>query len=266
MNKAIKTKFTDNYQIFQLARTNSKGGGVALLALKHLQPVLIREGDDDAEAISVMIETNTLKVRCVVGYTQEKYNINQKEKFWNFLSKEVIGAEQEGQGLLIQMDSNAHAGSSMLPHDMIPQNNNGKLLLAFVAQHPSISVVNAMDLCEGTVTRIRETVKTVERSTIDFFLVNTILKPFITKMTIDTQKEFGLTNYAQMKTNKKAIQSDHCPMKLEMDIQYSNIKPKRIEHFNLRNKVCQESFKDETEKSKIFEDCFENISTPLTQI
>ena len=78
-SKPIKTKHTDTYQTFQLQRTNSKGGGVALLALKHLQPVLIREGDDDAEAISVMITTKKLKIKCVVGYTQEKYNDNQKE-------------------------------------------------------------------------------------------------------------------------------------------------------------------------------------------
>ena len=87
VSKPIMTNYTGSYQIFQLARTNLKGGGVALLALKHLQPVLIREGDDDAEAISVMITTNKLKVRCIVGYTQEKYNDNQKEKFLDFFIK-----------------------------------------------------------------------------------------------------------------------------------------------------------------------------------
>ena len=85
-------------------------------------------------------------------------------------------------------------------------------------------------------------------------------------MTIDTEKEFCLTNFAQIKSNKKAIQSDHCPMKLEINIQYSHIKPQRIEHFNLRNKKCQESFKNETEKTSIFENCFKINSTPLTQI
>ena len=123
-----------------------------------------------------------------------------------------------------------------------------------------------MDLCEGTETRIRETVNNVEKSTIDFYLVNSTIKPFITKMTIDTEIEFCLSNFAQIKANRKVIQSDHCPMKLEINIQYSNIKPQRIEHFNLRNTKCQESFKKETEETNLFDNCFNNNLPPLKQI
>ena len=190
VNKPIKTEHTDNYKIFQLPRTNSKGGGVALCAVKHLQPVLIGEGDNEVEAISVMITTKQMKIRCVCGYTQEKYNDDQKDRYWEFMSKEVMEADENQQGLIIQMDANAHAGASVLKHYMLPQNNNGKRLCSFLKQHPSISVVNAMSLCEGTVTRIRETVKSVEKSSIDFYFVNDILKPFITKMKIDSKKEF----------------------------------------------------------------------------
>ena len=86
------------------------------------------------------------------------------------------------------MDANARAGASLLKHDMIPQNNNGKRLCDFLKRHPNVSVVDAMDICEGTVTRIRETVKSVEKSSIDFYIVNDMLKPFITNITIDTKK------------------------------------------------------------------------------
>ena len=266
IRKPIRTDNTDNYQIFQLPRTNSKGGGVALCAIKHLQPVLIREGDDQAEAISISITTNQMKIWCVCGYTQEKYNEDQKDKFWDFMSREVIEAEDLEQGLLIQMDANAHAGASVLKHDTIPQNNNGKRLCEFLKRHPNVSVVNAMDICEGTVTRIRETVKSVEKSSIDFYIVNDILKPFITKMTIDTNKEFGLTNYAQMKKNKRAIQSDHCPMTLELNIKYSKIKPQRSEHFNFRNRECQRTFKVMTGETNELTKCFENNLSPIMQI
>ena len=266
VTKPIKTEHTESYRIFQLPRTNSKGGGVALCASKHLQPVLLREGDDEAEAISIMITTNQLKIRCVCGYTQEKYNDDQKEKFWEFMSKEVIEAEDEQQGLLIQMDANAYVGRSVLKHDMKPQNDNGKILCAFLKRHPNVSVVNAMDLCEGTVTRIRETVKSVEMSSIDFFFVNDILKPFITKMTIDTRKEFCLTNYAQVKQNGRAIPSDHCPMLLDMNIKYSKIKPVRTEQFNFRNKECQATFKQITEDSNELNGCFENDLPTIKQI
>ena len=164
------------------------------------------------------------------------------------------------------MDSNAHAGPSMLAHDVIPQNQNGKRLLAFLARNPCLSVVNAMDICEGTVTRIRKTVKGVERSTIDFYIVNNTFKPFITKMTIDTDKEYGLTNFAQIKINKRPIQSDHCPLMLKANITYSKIKPERIEHFNMRNTECQQKFKTITDETQIFEDCFNDSLPPLKQI
>ena len=266
VTKPIRTEHTSGYDIFQLPRINFNGGGVALCAVKHLQPVLLREGDNETEAISVSITTNQMKIRCVCGYTQEKYSDDQKEKFWDFMSREVLEAEDAEQGIIIQMDSNAHAGTYVLKHDMIPQNNNGRRLCEFLKRHPNISVVNAMDICDGTVTRIRETVKSVEKSSIDFYLVNDILKPFIIKMTIDTKKEFCLTNYAHIKKNKQAIQSDHCPMTLQLRIKYSKIKPQRNEHFNFRNSECQNIFKTLTEETDELTQCFENNLPAIKQI
>ena len=42
-----------DYIIFRLERENSRGGGLAIGALKELKPVLLKEGNDEADAISV---------------------------------------------------------------------------------------------------------------------------------------------------------------------------------------------------------------------
>ena len=56
-----------NYQIFELRRQKTKeeggkgmsGGGLAIGALHDVKPVLIRQGDDNCECMSIQIE-NTL--------------------------------------------------------------------------------------------------------------------------------------------------------------------------------------------------------------
>ena len=45
------------------------------------------------------------------------------------------------------------------------------------------------------------------------------------------------------------IQSDHNPLILDLDNEFTKIKPERREMFNLKNKACQEAFKQETENS-----------------
>ena len=58
----------NNFIIFELVRQNKEGGGLALGCAKELQPVWLREGDDQVEALSVEIVLKTMKIRCVVAY------------------------------------------------------------------------------------------------------------------------------------------------------------------------------------------------------
>ena len=88
-----------------------------------------------------------------------------------------------------------------------------------------------------------------EESVLDFMIVNEKLSPFLHKMVIDEDRIFSLTNLAQIAKNKRIIESDHNPLILDLNIQYSKRKPDRIEMFNLKNRKCQELFKLETEKN-----------------
>ena len=99
-------------------------------------------------------------------------------------------------------------------------------------------------------THIQMNHEKTEESVLDFMIVNEKLSPFLHKMLIDEDRIFSLTNLAQITKNKRIIESDHNPIILDLNIQYSKRKPDRIEMFNLKNKACQELFKLETENNQ----------------
>ena len=96
LNKKQKFKIENpEYIIFRLEREATGGGGLVIGALENLKPVLIKEGDDESEALTVLIEVSNLKVRLVVGYganesdrQAKKLETTQKErknKLWEYL-------------------------------------------------------------------------------------------------------------------------------------------------------------------------------------
>ena len=100
-----ETKFKDEgkfkipgYSIFELVRkSRDGGGGLALGCDNKLHPVWVREGDDNAEAISVVISVKEMKIRCCVGYgPQENDLIDRKNAFWNYLDEDVLQARSSG--------------------------------------------------------------------------------------------------------------------------------------------------------------------------
>ena len=78
------------------------------------ESTFINGGNDDTEVMSVLVLVGDIPIRIVVGYgVQENATKEEKEKFWDFIEKELIQAEREEQGLIIQMDGNLHAGENL---------------------------------------------------------------------------------------------------------------------------------------------------------
>ena len=77
-------------------------------------------------------------------------------------------------------------------------------------------------------------------------------------MLIDEARLFCLSNIAQIKKNGKIIESDHNSMIAKFNLKVEKRKPDRQEMFNLRNKACQEAFKDATDDNPELLSCFEN--------
>ena len=201
-------------------------------------------------------------MRIVTAYgPQENAVKDKKDTFWEVLEKEINDAEFEEEGLILQMDGNLHAGPDLLKNDPNKQNQNGRLFMEFLERNPHLTVVNALNVCEGLITRSRNVENKIEQAVLDFFVVNEKILPFIKRMIVDENKKFGLINLAQIKKNKHWVESDHNALLLEMELSEGREKPKREEILNLRNRVCQEAFKVETENNEDLLNCFKNNFT-----
>ena len=108
----IKTPSSKNYTFYELHRSKTAekgetGGGLALGVLNSLEPSWISEGDDNCETITVEIWVEGFPIRLVCGYGPQEYdNPSRKQKFWDYLNKEVDDASKDGAAFILQMDGN----------------------------------------------------------------------------------------------------------------------------------------------------------------
>jgi hypothetical protein len=156
------------------------------------------------------------------------------------------------------MDGNFRAGPEIIPGDPHSMNNNGKLFKEFLSKNSHLSVVNSLNLCSGLITRRRQTKLRLEESVLDVFVVCDKILAYITKMVVDEEKQFVLTNYNKVKGEIVAKDSDHHTLVLYMNIPYAILKPKRIEMFNLKSQEGQEKFQLLTSNSQKLSNCFQN--------
>ena len=250
----------ENYVIFEKPRrTQNNGGGVAIGCKKELNPVWVKEGQNDVEALSVNISVKNMKIRCCVAYgCQENVANDKKDDFWTYLDEEVSEAKESGAGLIIQFDGNLWAGDKLVPNDPRNQNKNGKLFEKFLLRNPQLTVVNSLELCEGLITRKRVKNESIEESVLDFFIVCNLVLPHVKRMIIDEDKKHVLTNYEQVKRGGKAADTDHNTLYMDVDLKILTTKPVRREIWNFKNKESQETFKKETSETADFTNCFRN--------
>ena len=200
-----------------------------------------------------------MPIRIIVGYgPQENADTEKKKQFWNFVENEIFEAEVTNHGIIFQMDGNLHAGPGLVKEDPNPINKNGKLFLDFIGRNKSLIVLNGLESCKGVITRQRQLQNRTEQAVLDFFLINEKLRPFFQDMLIDEDREYGLFNTAQIKKNGKIIESDHNPLIATFNLTINKTKPVREEMFNLRNKKCQEAFKNATENNSELASSFNN--------
>ena len=187
----IKTLTSSKYTWYELHRSSSaskgeKGGVIAIAVLNVLEPSWIREGDDEAEAITVEIWVEGFPIRLVCGYGPQEYDdVEKKDKFWKYPNDEVEAATNVGAALILQMDGNLWAGRHIIPSDPKPQNQNGKRFENFLLKNSNLSVVNALPMCTGKYTRVKHTKNGTQESVLDFFVVCDKILPLVTSMTID---------------------------------------------------------------------------------
>ena len=227
-----------------------------------MQPVSVSD-ENDAEILVVEAKFSKYKVRLINAYgPQEEEAGEDKDKikmFYNQLDLDVKEALFSDAMVCLQLDSNAKLGPDVIPGDPKLRTKNGEKLLEVVEQNGLI-IVNGLDICSGSITRSRITVKSKEESIIDFFIVCPKLLKFITKINIDEEKVDTLTKCATRNGRVCEIKrSDHNMLRIELEIKWdSSIKEKkgRREIYNYSNKESFRGFVEETENNALLDSCF----------
>ena len=174
----------------------------------------------------------------------------------------MLNAKNTGSGLIIQMDGNLWAGSQIIPQDPRQQNRNGKLFQDFLTRISHLTVVNGLKLCEGVISRSRKSKKSI----LGFFVVCDLVIPYVTKMVVDEERKYVLTNFKKVKNGEKATNSDHATEYMDLDLKIVTEKPKRRVIWNFKNKLAQQKFQKITSETNDFSNCFNNEYSVLEQI
>ena len=264
-----------NFQVFELRREKDKkdggkgleGGGIAIGAFHELNPVLIRQGDDEAECLSVEFKVDKQQFLLVAGYGPQMSDTKErKDKFWSYMNEEAMSAKENNKGLIIQMDSNSLVGPQIIPADPNNQNANGKMMEKFLKENPALTVVNALPKCEGTITRQRKTTRRLEMSILDVYIVCPIVLPLIKHMKIDHLRNYGLSNFRAKNTTGKVTSTDHHPVILELDLTIPTDKPVRNSEYNFKDKEGQMLFYHMTNNTDKLEKALSTVGTFQRQV
>ena len=93
----------------------------------------------------------------------------------------------------------------------------------------------------------------MEESVLDFFVVCDRVLPYVTKMEIDENKKYVLTNYEPARKGGKASDTDHATQIMDVNLTVMTEKPERRELFDFKNSEAQQNFKHETSKTNDFQ-------------
>ena len=236
----------EDFEVFEAIRKKVKGGSM-IGVHKALKPVLIEEYSCDFELLVVEIQIANKDIRVITGYgPQENWPEKERIPFFLALEQEVVKAELAGKSILIEMDANSKLGSKYIPSDKHNQTENGKLLAGIIERH-NLIIGNSLENCKGVITRKRTTKNTIEESIIDFVIISEDLKDEVESIEIDEDRNHVLTKIVKTKNGTNKTESDHNTIFSKFKLHWNKrIKENRIEIYNLKNKNCQQIFREAT--------------------
>ena len=227
---------------------------------KALNPVLIEEYDKEFEVLVAEIKVAKKEIRIITGYgPQENWTESDRLPFFIALEAEVVKAEMENKSVIIQMDANSKLGPEIIKNDPHAQTPKGKLLSDIMVRHGLLVVNGIEDKCNGAITRKRVTKNGTEESIIDFVIISSELEKDLESLTVDEDRKHVLEKITRNKKGIRKVKSDHNVLVSKFKFMFNkSIKKEIIEMFNLKNKECQEMFKDITSNTNILSSIFEN--------
>ena len=187
----------EGYELIEEVRSGRGGGGLIIGIDNTIDtvPVVITQED---EILAIEMELKSMKLRVATAYGPQEGAPDDEiiNEFYSKPEELITQCNDDGCGLMMEMDCNAKLGKEIIKGDPHEMSSNGRLLWDIV-QRRGCCVVNATENCEGIITRCREKKGRKEQSVIDFVIVNSLVEPLVTKMTIDENKIKTLSSYSK---------------------------------------------------------------------
>ena len=117
----------------------------------------------------------------------EKDNINTISNFYENITVQTDRAVLAGDSVFLVGDFNAKLGRGIIPNDRYDMTDNGQSLYKVLTDY-NMTVLNALDTCSGTFTRIKNK-SSDKKSVIDYAFTSNDLVPFLKSMATDESKE-----------------------------------------------------------------------------
>ena len=231
------------------------------------KPVLISEYSESFELLVVQVEVGSKHIRIMSGYgPQENLDTDKRMPFFSVLEEEIMRAKVSNKSIIIQLDVNSKLGKNIIPGDPHDQTPNGAALAEIVNRY-ALTVVNSIrNKVKGVITRRRITESGIEESVIDFLIVSNDLVKEVKELVIDEQKDHALAVVKRKNDIVKVTTSDHNTLLTTFMLEWRKSERKeKVEVFNMKNKFCQQVFKEHTSKTSKLSEIFDSEENMNTQ-
>lgn len=273
-NKVFK-EWEPHYQC--LKRNCSRGKGGIMCAFKNGTFKSARNvtSVDDDRILTCRVEYDNRTVRVIVVYgPQETDELELRNDFYVKLGLEIEKCNNAGEGLLIIGDLNAKIKADE-EKNILYDSGNGRLLAETVHDF-GLEVVNFSDCCRGTWTWTKRVRGVLNKSTLDYMLVDKEILKMIQELEIDEEKSLCPFHKTNTKTNtkrvkgtkkgkktkkgtKKIVYSDHNPLICKLGLLPSKVKTRKEPRWIITQKGL-EKFKEETTIFSIDQGCSDKYS------
>ena len=164
------------------------------------------EPNDGINMIGIRVELLGSGLRVYTAHLKQQSVSSRDEIAFQFeeIKKQFKDAMKSKEAMLMIFDANAHVGKDAIKGCADNQDWAGKVLMK-VIQDENLILLNALDLCEGTINRVDP--RDGHGTTIDIAVCNQFLAPKIVEMKIDEEEIYRPTNYASVikKTDHNTI-------------------------------------------------------------
>ena len=201
------------FQAFPVVRSKKSGGGL-YIGVKHgLCESIMIDDSENADLVTIRLSRKEHGIRIILIYGPQENDLEETvSSFYHDVSVQVEAAFLNGDSIILLGDFNANLGFDVLSHDMNPMSKNGEKLFNLFCKY-NLTLLNTLDFCEGTHTRIHKYKSRIEKYILDYVFVSSDLKKNVISMCIDEQKQF--TPWRNLKSGKRF--SDHCAIKFQLD-------------------------------------------------